>query len=77
MKRLFAFGCSFTGYGWPTWADIIGQSFDYYENWGKSGIGNYLISSRVVERLPESLGECSKLFEAVRVQVVVKVSLAD
>ena len=49
MKRLFAFGCSFTGYGCPTWADIIGQSFDYYENWGKSGIGNYLISSRVVE----------------------------
>jgi len=49
MKRLFAFGCSFTGYGWPTWADIVGQSFDYYENWGRSGSGNYLISSRVVE----------------------------
>lgn len=49
MKRLFAFGCSFTGYGWPTWADIVGQSFDYYENWGTAGIGNYLISSRVLE----------------------------
>lgn len=49
MKRMFAFGCSFTGYGWPTWADIVGQSFDYYENWGSSGSGNYLISSRIVE----------------------------
>jgi hypothetical protein len=46
---MFAFGCSFTEYGWPTWADILGQSFDYYENWGVAGGGNYLISSRVLE----------------------------
>jgi hypothetical protein len=46
---MFAFGCSFTEYVWPTWADIVGQSFDYYENWGLAGSGNYLISSRVLE----------------------------
>jgi hypothetical protein len=49
MRRLFTFGCSFTQYNWPTWADIIGQSYDYYENWGRCGGGNYLISSRIVE----------------------------
>lgn len=49
MNRLFTFGCSFTQYNWPTWADIIGQSFDHYENWGKCGIGNYVISSRILE----------------------------
>jgi hypothetical protein len=49
MKRLFTFGCSFTGYAWPTWADIVGQSFEYYENWGMSGIGNRLISNKLVE----------------------------
>lgn len=49
MRRLFTFGCSFTEYRWPTWADILGQSFDYYENWGMSGTGNYLISSRIME----------------------------
>jgi len=49
MKRLFTFGCSFTNYRWPTWADIVGQSFDYYENWGASGSGNYSISTRLME----------------------------
>jgi hypothetical protein len=49
MRRLFTFGCSFTEYRWPTWADIIGQSFEHYENWGLCGSGNYLISSRVME----------------------------
>lgn len=49
MNRLFTFGCSFTQYNWPTWSDIIGQSFDYYENWGRTGGGNYLISSRIAE----------------------------
>jgi|LakMenEpi03Aug12_release.lakeMendotaPanAssembly.Ray.scaffolds.fasta_scaffold598485_1 hypothetical protein len=43
MKRLFTFGCSFTQYSWPTWADIIGREYDYFENWGKAGSGNHLI----------------------------------
>lgn len=36
-------------YHWPSWADIVGQSFDYYENWGECGSGNSLILSRVFE----------------------------
>jgi hypothetical protein len=51
MSRLFTFGCSFTHYHWPTWADIIGQEFDYYENWGQGGQGNHFIFN--------SLNECA------------------
>lgn len=49
MKRLFAFGCSFTHFNWPTWADILGNSYDHFENWGVSGIGNRGICERVSE----------------------------
>ena len=49
MKRFYAFGCSFTQYNWPTWADLIGSEFDEYENWGSSGSGNHLIFNRVIE----------------------------
>jgi hypothetical protein len=31
-KRLYTFGCSFTKYKWPTWADFIGNQFEIYEN---------------------------------------------
>ena len=47
--RLFVFGCSFTKYYWPTWADIIGQEFEYYENWGEIGSGNLRIAHRITE----------------------------
>lgn len=40
MERLFTFGCSLTEFAWPTWADILGREFDYFENWGKNGTGN-------------------------------------
>jgi hypothetical protein len=50
MKRLFTFGCSFTQYHWPTWADILGQQFDEFQNWGLNGSGNYCIFN--------SLNEC-------------------
>lgn len=49
MKRLFVFGCSFTAYCWPTWADLLSLDFDHYENWGLSGIGNRAIAERVAE----------------------------
>ena len=49
MKRLFTFGCSFTGFHWPTWADILGKEFDYYENWGTLGAGNQYIFNSLVE----------------------------
>ena len=45
----FAFGCSFTSYYWPTWADIIGKEFEYFENWGQSGGGNQFIFNSLME----------------------------
>ena len=49
IGRLFTFGCSFTGYIWPTWADILGQEADYFENWGIIGGGNQFIFNSVNE----------------------------
>lgn len=49
MKRLFAFGCSLTYYSWPTWADLIGQEFDQYYNFGVMGCGNHFIQFTVYE----------------------------
>jgi len=49
-KRFFSFGCSFTHYIWPTWADIIAYDTKLpFENWGKSGSGNFLIQSKIIE----------------------------
>lgn len=48
-KRFFAFGCSMTAYGWPTWADIIGNEIPEYRNYGQSGGGNLFISCQVTE----------------------------
>lgn len=49
MSRLYTFGCSFTHYAWPTWADFFGLEFDHFENWGIAGIGNVAIANRVAE----------------------------
>ena len=49
MGRLFTFGCSFTKYIYPTWADFIGTQFDTYQNWGRSGAGNFFILSQLLE----------------------------
>ena len=49
MKRLFVLGCSFSNYAWPTWADILGQEFDIFENWAFPGLGNRAIAERVAE----------------------------
>jgi hypothetical protein len=48
-KRFFAFGCSFTSYYWPSWADIIGQDIPIYENWAERGAGNHFIFNSVME----------------------------
>lgn len=50
-KRFFAFGCSFTSYIWPTWADIISKEMPNAEfyNLGKPGSGNLCISAKVAE----------------------------
>lgn len=47
--RLFTFGCSFTRYFYPTWADFIGMGFGHYENWGRAGAGNFYIASQLFE----------------------------
>ena len=50
MNRFFAFGCSFTvSHDRPTWADIVGREFDFYENWGRSGAGNQYIFNQLIE----------------------------
>jgi hypothetical protein len=47
--RLFTFGCSITQYDWPTWADIAGNKFAYFENWGEAGAGNHFIFNSIIE----------------------------
>lgn len=47
--RLFAFGCSFTNYRWPTWADILGRQYQEFQNWGQAGAGNHYIFNAVQE----------------------------
>ena len=50
MKRLFAFGCSFTQYWrWPTWADALGRQAPWFENWGLCGAGNCYIFYSIME----------------------------
>ena len=48
-KRLLTFGCSFTQYSWPTWADILAKEFEEFCNWGCSGGGNQFIFHSIVE----------------------------
>jgi hypothetical protein len=50
-KRVFAFGCSFTNYIYPTWADIIANEMPdaQFYNFAKNGGGNLLITSRLAE----------------------------
>jgi len=51
--RIWTFGCSFTEYCWPTWADIIihqGESIGAHGyNLGRCGAGNQYIASRIWE----------------------------
>jgi len=49
MGRLFTFGCSFTSYLWPTWADLLGLEFGSANNWGHPGLGNRAIAERIAE----------------------------
>lgn len=49
-KRLYTFGCSFTKWFWPTWADIIAYDLQIpYENWGEGGAGNVAIACKMLE----------------------------
>lgn len=51
MTRLITLGCSHTRYHWPTWADVLARSFDSFENWGHSGVGNRAIFERTTEMI--------------------------
>ena len=49
MKRFFAYGCSFTKWQYPTWADCIGVNFDEYYNHGRGGCDHTYILDTVHE----------------------------
>lgn len=49
MRRFFAFGCSYTNYAWPTWANLLSIEYDEFYNWGLAGIGNRAIAERISE----------------------------
>jgi hypothetical protein len=64
FKRLFVFGCSYTNYSWPTWADILSKSIDAeYYNFGRVGSGNQFIALRV--------SEASKRFNFTETDLVI------
>lgn len=49
-KRIFTFGCSFTNYAWPTWADVLAvQTKIPTYNGAISGLGNVGILYRMTE----------------------------
>lgn len=54
MSRLFTFGCSFTNWNWPTWADLLSVEYDHSENWGFAGLGNRAIAERIAEACIEN-----------------------
>lgn len=49
MRRFFAFGCSYTSYSWPMWANMLSIEYDEFYNWGLAGLGNRAIAERIVE----------------------------
>lgn len=49
-SRVFIFGCSFTHYTWPTWANILSMETNedtLIYNFGSSGAGNLYITERI------------------------------
>lgn len=50
-KRVFAFGCSFTEYKYPTWANVMQHNIPKasFYNLGKCGGGNTFIANRITE----------------------------
>lgn len=51
MAKLYTFGCSYTKYLWPTWANIIATHYDYnhHFNCAQPGAGNYYIAEKLYE----------------------------
>lgn len=48
-QRLFTFGCSYTNYAWPTWANFLSLEYKNFQNWAMPGLGNRAIAERVAE----------------------------
>lgn len=49
LTRFFAFGCSFTDWICPTWADMLADHLQLeYQNWGMAGMGNVAIMHQMV-----------------------------
>jgi hypothetical protein len=48
-RRFFSYGCSFTSYAHPTWADLVGIKFEEYYNYGRPGAGNMYIFNALME----------------------------
>ena len=51
--KVFAYGCSFTRYSWPSYADILGLHYETY-NRGKSGSGNERIFYHFMEDIKKN-----------------------
>jgi len=51
--RFFSFGCSYTEYFWPTWANILSHTFKQQGiecyNFGEAGVGNSYIFSTMLK----------------------------
>lgn len=49
-KRLFIFGCSFSVYHWPTWANVLHLETPdaQFYNFAKSGGGNFFIYAQII-----------------------------
>jgi len=51
--KVFAYGCSFTRYNWPSYADILGLHYETY-NRGNSGSGNERIFYHFMEDIKKN-----------------------
>lgn len=50
VKRVFTFGCSFTGYAWMCWPEAIAYDLDVpLYNYGRSGAGNQYIFNMLMQ----------------------------
>jgi len=48
-RRLYTFGCSYTKYFWPSWANIIATNFEQHYNCAQAGAGNYYAAEKLYE----------------------------
>jgi hypothetical protein len=47
MSKLWASGCSYTNFEWPSYADWLAPGWDEFENLGSGGAGNRYIFQRI------------------------------